>query len=37
MALRILHDDAQLIKPKNRNLKSYLSMNKGSTNWLEIS
>ena len=37
IALRILQDDAQLIKPENATLKNYLSGNKGSTNWLEIS
>jgi len=37
IALRILQDDAQLLKPENSNLKNYLAGNKGSTNWLEIS
>ncbi len=36
-ALRILNDDAQLVKPESAGLKKYLSGEKGSTNWMEIS
>lgn len=37
MALHILREDANLQKPENAPLKRFLSMNKSSTNWLEIS
>ena len=36
-ALSVLQKDAELVNAENAPLKRYLSSNKGSTNWLEIS